>query len=45
MITRIFRARVPQSLQAEFEKKFLSVSVPYVSLTAAAAPCTGVLLK
>ena len=30
MITRIFRARVPQPLQAEFEKKFLCVSVPYV---------------
>jgi hypothetical protein len=34
MITRIFRARVPQSLQAEFEKKFLSVSVPYVEAAA-----------
>ena len=29
-----FRARVPQSLQAEFEKKFLSVSVPYVEAAA-----------
>ena len=34
MITRIFRARVPQSLQAEFEEKFLSVSVPYVEAAA-----------
>ena len=34
MIARIFRARVPQSLQAEFEKKFLSVSVPYVEAAA-----------
>ena len=30
MITRIFRARVPNALHAEFEEKFLSVSVPYV---------------
>jgi heme-degrading monooxygenase HmoA len=34
MITRLFRARVPQSLTAEFEKKFLSVSVPYVEAAA-----------
>ena len=30
MITRIFRVRVHASLHAEFEAKFLSVSVPYV---------------
>ncbi len=30
MITRIFRVRVPPTLHAEFEQKFLSVSVPYV---------------
>lgn len=30
MITRIFRVQVPRDLHAEFEEKFLSVSVPYV---------------
>ncbi len=30
MITRIFRVSVPKSLHHEFEKNFLSVSVPYV---------------
>jgi heme-degrading monooxygenase HmoA len=30
VITRIFRVRVPARLHAEFEEKFLSVSVPYV---------------
>jgi heme-degrading monooxygenase HmoA len=30
VITRIFRVRVPVELHAEFESKFLSVSVPYV---------------
>ncbi|HEY9695407.1 MAG TPA: antibiotic biosynthesis monooxygenase family protein [Oculatellaceae cyanobacterium] len=30
MITRIFRVRVPQELHAEFEKKFMKVSVPFV---------------
>jgi heme-degrading monooxygenase HmoA len=30
VITRIFRVKVPASLHAEFEEKFLSVSVPYV---------------
>jgi heme-degrading monooxygenase HmoA len=30
MITRIFRVRVPLALHAEFEQKFLSVSVPFV---------------
>ena len=30
MITRIFRVRVPLALHAEFEEKFLSVSVPFV---------------
>ncbi len=30
MITRIFRVRVPALLHAEFEERFLSVSVPYV---------------
>ena len=30
MITRIFRARVPASLHAEFEEKFLGVSIPLV---------------
>ena len=30
MITRIFRARVPSPLHDEFEKKFLSVSVPFI---------------
>ena len=30
MITRIFRVSVPARLHAEFEEKFLSVSVPYV---------------
>jgi heme-degrading monooxygenase HmoA len=30
VITRIFRVRVPAGLHAEFEEKFLSVSVPYV---------------
>lgn len=30
MITRIFRVKIPTSLHAEFEARFLSVSVPYV---------------
>jgi heme oxygenase (mycobilin-producing) len=30
VITRVFRVRVPVALHAEFESKFLSVSVPYV---------------
>ena len=30
MITRIFRIRVPVALHAEFETRFLSISVPYV---------------
>ncbi|OZA42153.1 MAG: hypothetical protein B7X84_06905 [Alphaproteobacteria bacterium 17-39-52] len=30
MITRVFRVRVPLALHAEFEQKFLSVSVPLV---------------
>jgi heme oxygenase (mycobilin-producing) len=30
MIARIFRVRVPKVLHAEFEQKFLSVSVPHV---------------
>lgn len=30
MITRIFRVRVPPALHAEFESRFLAVSVPYV---------------
>jgi heme oxygenase (mycobilin-producing) len=33
MITRIFRVRVSPTLHAEFEQKFLSVSVPYVKAT------------
>jgi heme-degrading monooxygenase HmoA len=31
MITRIFRVRVPRQLHQEFENKFLSISVPYVT--------------
>lgn len=31
MITRIFRARVPPALHAEFEEKLHSVSVPFVT--------------
>ena len=34
MITRIFRARVPLALHAEFEQKFRSVSVPFVQAQA-----------
>ena len=30
MITRIFRVKVPVQHQPEFEKEFLSVSVPFV---------------
>jgi heme oxygenase (mycobilin-producing) len=30
VITRIFRVRVPAGLHAEFEERFLSVSVPHV---------------
>ena len=30
MIVRIFRATVPSDRQDEFEKKFLSVSIPFV---------------
>jgi len=34
MITRIFRVRVPVALQAEFEEKFLTISVPFVQRAA-----------
>ena len=30
MITRIFRVRIRPALRAEFERKFLEISVPYV---------------
>lgn len=30
MIIRLFRVRVPQDLQEEFEQNFVSISVPYV---------------
>ena len=30
MITRIFRVRIRPELRAEFERKFLEISVPYV---------------
>lgn len=39
MITRIFRVKVPAALHAEFEAKFLSVSVPHV---VAAVGCVSV---
>jgi heme-degrading monooxygenase HmoA len=31
MITRIFRVRIRPAMRAEFERKFLEVSVPYVA--------------
>jgi heme-degrading monooxygenase HmoA len=34
VITRIFRVKVPADLHAEFEAKFLSVSVPHVKAAA-----------
>ena len=34
MITRLFRVRVPLALHAEFEPKFLRVSLPYVQQAA-----------
>jgi len=34
MITRIFRVEVPSALHAEFERKFLAVSVPHVQAAA-----------
>ena len=40
MITRIFRARVPAAHQAEFEEKFLTVSVPFVRSAAGCVSLT-----